>query len=353
MPYKTALGHTYDSGNFKKNLSYGVKKSNYMSFEDRKKVSLKNNKYRGIGISTYIEACGGGGPEYCSMKIGGNGNIEVKIGTQSNGQGHATSYAQIVSEILEVNINQVNIVQGNSLEITKGSGTGGSRSMPVGGNALYLASKKLLENTKKSLSKYLQTNPNNIFYKDGFFNFDNKNFSLSDLTQIFNDEEICKVDSEWTPSPGTFTYPNGAHICELEIDKFSGFVKILNYTVVDDFGKVINPKLLEGQVHGGIAQGIGQALFEETIYDDETGQLLNGSFMDYAIPRASDMPNINFSYNEILCNTNPLGIKGAGEAGAIGAPPAVINAICNALNLDHVDMPVKPEKIWRILALKQ
>ena len=353
MPYKTALGHTYDSGNFKKNLSYCVNKSNYMSFEDRKKVSLKNNKYRGIGISTYIEACGGGGPEYCSMKIGGNGNIEVKIGTQSNGQGHATSYAQIVSEILEVNINQVNIVQGNSIEITKGSGTGGSRSMPVGGNALYLASKKFLENTKKSLSKYLQTNPNNIFYKDGFFNFDNKNFSLSDLTQIFNDEEICKVDSEWTPSQGTFTYPNGAHICELEIDKFSGFVKILNYTVVDDFGKVINPLLLEGQVHGGIAQGIGQALFEETIYDDETGQLLNGSFMDYAIPRASDMPNINFSYNEILCNTNPLGIKGAGEAGAIGAPPAVINAICNALNLDHVDMPVKPEKIWRILSLKQ
>ena len=353
MPYKTALGHTYDSGNFKKNLSYCVNKSNYMSFEDRKKVSLKNNKYRGIGISTYIEACGGGGPEYCSMKIGGNGNIEVKIGTQSNGQGHATSYAQIVSEILEVNINQVNIVQGNSIEITKGSGTGGSRSMPVGGNALYLASKKFLENTKKSLSKYLQTNPNNIFYKDGFFNFDNKNFSLSDLTQIFNDEEICKIDSEWTPSPGTFTYPNGAHICELEIDKFSGFVKILNYTVVDDFGKVINPLLLEGQVHGGIAQGIGQALFEETIYDDETGQLLNGSFMDYAIPRASDMPNINFSYNEILCNTNPLGIKGAGEAGAIGAPPAVINAICNALNLDHVDMPVKPEKIWRILSLKQ
>ena len=353
MPYKTALGHTYDSGNFKKNLSYCVNKSNYMSFEDRKKVSLKNNKYRGIGISTYIEACGGGGPEYCSMNIGGNGNIEVKIGTQSNGQGHATSYAQIVSEILEVNINQVNIVQGNSIEITKGSGTGGSRSMPVGGNALYLASKKFLENTKKSLSKYLQTNPNNIFYKDGFFNFDNKNFSLSDLTQIFNDEEICKIDSEWTPSPGTFTYPNGAHICELEIDKFSGFVKILNYTVVDDFGKVINPLLLEGQVHGGIAQGIGQALFEETIYDDETGQLLNGSFMDYAIPRASDMPNINFSYNEILCNTNPLGIKGAGEAGAIGAPPAVINAICNALNLDHVDMPVKPEKIWRILALKQ
>ena len=151
MPYKTALGHTYDSGNFKKNLSDCVKISDYKSFQSRKNISLKNNKYRGIGISTYIEACGGGGPEYSSIKIGGNGNIEVKIGTQSNGQGHATSYAQIVSEVLEIDINQINIIQGNSLEIPKGSGTGGSRSMPVGGNALYLASKKFLKNTKEAL----------------------------------------------------------------------------------------------------------------------------------------------------------------------------------------------------------
>ena len=350
MPYSTALGHIYDSGNFKKNLSDCIEMSQYNSFQERKDISMKKNKLRGIGISTYIEACGGGGPEYCSLRIGGNGNIEVKIGTQSNGQGHATSYAQIVSEVLEVDLNEVNVIQGNSVEIPKGSGTGGSRSMPVGGNALYLASKNFLENTKSSLAQFLKTTVNEISYKKGLFSSKNKDFSLSDLSQLFDNKEILKVNAEWSPITGTYTYPNGTHICELEIDKITGVIKIINYTVVDDFGKVINPLLLEGQVHGGIAQGIGQALFEETIYDNDTGQLLSGSFMDYAIPRASDIPPIKFSYNEVLCTTNPLGIKGAGEAGAIGAPPAVINAVCNALGVVHVDMPTKPEKIWNILS---
>ncbi len=352
MPYKTALGHTYDSGDFKKNLSDCLTLSDYNSFESRKNISLKNNKYRGIGISTYIEACGGGGPEYCYLKIGGNGNVEVKIGTQSNGQGHETSYSQIVSEVLDIDISQINIIQGNSIEIPKGSGTGGSRSMPVGGNALFLASQKFLKNAKELLAKHLNTNTENIIYKKGVFNFNDKNYTYSDLTKLFSTLESLNIDADWTPKPGTYTYPNGTHICELEIDKFTGFVKIINYSVIDDFGKVINPLLLEGQVHGGIAQGIGQALFEETIYDNSTGQLLNGSFMDYAIPRASDMPSIRFNYNEVLCTNNPLGIKGAGEAGAIGAPPAVVNAICNALDLDHVDMPAKPEKLWKILSRK-
>ena len=352
MPYKTALGHTYDSGDFKKNLFECVENSDYKSFETRKEESLKNNKYRGIGISTYIEACGGGGPEYCSLKIGGNGNVEVKIGTQSNGQGHSTSYAQIVSEVLEININEINVIQGNSLEIAKGSGTGGSRSMPVGGNALYIASKNFLETTITSLAKHFNTNANEIKYKSGVFTFKNKSVSLSGLTQLFDKNDI-EVNADWTPSPGTYTFPNGTHICELEIDKYLGTITIIRYTIVDDFGKVINPLLLEGQVHGGIAQGIGQALFEEAIYDDLTGQLLNGSFMDYAIPRASDMPFMKFSFNEILCTTNPLGIKGAGEAGAIGAPPAVINAVCNALDIEHIDMPAKPEKIWKALSIKQ
>ena len=352
MPYKTALGHTYDSGDFKKNLSDCLTLADYNSFESRKNISLKNNKYRGIGISTYIEACGGGGPEYCYLKIGGNGNVEVKIGTQSNGQGHFTSYSQIVSEVLDIDIDQINIIQGNSIEIPKGSGTGGSRSMPVGGNALFLASKKFLKNTQELLAKHLKTNPKNIIYDKGFFKFNDKNYSFSDLTKLFDSLESLNINADWTPKPGTYTYPNGTHICELEIDKYTGLINILNYTVVDDFGKVINPLLLEGQVHGGIAQGIGQALFEETIYDNESGQLLTGSFMDYAIPRASDVPSIKFDYNEVLCANNPLGIKGAGEAGAIGAPPAVINAVCNALNIDHIDMPAKPEKVWQILPKK-
>ena len=202
------------------------------------------------------------------------------------------------------------------------------------------------------LAKYLKTDPKDIIYEKGFFKFNNKNYSFSDLTKLFDTSEHLNINADWTPQSGTYTYPNGTHICELEIDKLSGFVKIINYSVIDDFGKVINPLLLEGQVHGGIAQGIGQALFEETIYDNNTGQLLSGSFMDYAIPRASDIPFIRFNYNEILCTTNPLGIKGAGEAGAIGAPPAVINAVCNALNIEHIDMPAKPNKIWKILSSK-
>ena len=350
MPYKTALGHVYDSGNFKKNLLDCLVKSNYNSAENRKKISLKKDKFRGIGISTYIEACGGGGPESASVTVSKNGSIEVKIGTQSNGQGHSTSYAQIVSEILDIDIEQIEIIQGNSKEISTGSGTGGSRSMPVGGSALYKATKEFLNKSKNIIASYQSLDTNNLSYEKGFFKYQKKSFSLSDVASIAHDQnENLETSASWAPNVGTFTYPNGVHICELEIDKFTGKVEIIAYTVVDDFGKVINPLLLEGQVHGGIVQGIGQALYEETIYDNETGQLLTGSFMDYAIPRASDLPNFNFFYNEILCKTNLMGFKGAGEAGAIGAPPAVINAICNALDIDNINMPAKPQKIWELL----
>ncbi|MAI02540.1 MAG: carbon monoxide dehydrogenase [Rickettsiales bacterium] len=354
MPYKTALGHTYDSGDFKKNLNLALEKSNFENFEERKKISLQNNKLRGIGISTYIEACGGGGPEYATISLGKNGNIEVKIGTQSNGQGHATTYAQIVADVLDIDIDLIDIIQGNSKEIIKGSGTGGSRSMPVGGSALYKACKEFFIKSKEILASSLSIKSNSLDYEKGIFIHEKKSYSLTDILEISNkNNQPLEVFSEWTPPLNTYTYPNGTHICELEIDKNTGTTKIITYTVVDDFGKVINPLLLEGQVHGGIVQGIGQALFEETIYDKETGQLLTGSFMDYAIPRASDLPNFNFYYNEILCKTNLLGVKGAGEAGAIGSPPAVINALCNAIDVDHIDMPAKPIKIWNIINSKK
>ncbi len=353
MPYKTALGHIYDSGDFKKNLSVCLDKSNYASFEKRREISITKDKLRGIGISTYIEACGGGGPESASITVGKNGNIEVKIGTQSNGQGHATSYAQIVSEILDIDIEQIEIVQGNSKEILSGSGTAGSRSTPVGGSALYKATKDFFNKSKNILISNQSLDINNLSYEKGFFKCQQKSFSLSDIANIANNQnENLETSAQWAPPTGSFTYPNGVHICELEIDKYTGKVEIVYYNVVDDFGKVINPLLLEGQVHGGTVQGIGQALFEETIYDSETGQLLTGSFMDYPIPRASDLPNFNFYYNEILCKTNLMGVKGAGEAGAIGAPPAVINAICNALDIENINMPAKPEKIWKILKSK-
>ena len=351
MPYKTALGHTYDSGDFKKNLEICLEKSDYYNFESRKFSSKKNQKLRGIGVSTYIEACGGGGTEYATVNVGKNGNIEVKIGTQSNGQGHETSYSQIVSEILDIDIEQVDIIQGNSMEIPNGSGTAGSRSTPVGGSALYNATKAFFKKSEKLLANHLSAEIKEINFAKGIFEYKNKSFSLSDIAKLAENNKLdLKTEAEWTPPAGTYTYPNGTHICELEINKDTGKVNIIKYNVADDFGKVVNQLLLEGQVHGGIVQGIGQALFEETIYDNETGQLLTGSFMDYAIPRASDVPSFNFCYNEILCKTNLLGIKGAGEAGAIGAPPAIINAICNALDIEHIDMPAKPEKIWKIIS---
>ena len=349
MPYKTALGHTYDSGDFIKNLKDATILANFKSFDNRRKESLRDGFLRGIGISTYIEACGGGGPEFATVTVGKNGNINVKIGTQSNGQGHETSYAQIVSEILKVDISQIQILQGNSKEIPKGSGTGGSRSTPVGGSALKVATEALLDKSRKILSEKYGINSDLISYREGIFSFEGKKLSLAEVSSFLSDsKKDLEVDGSWTPPQGSFTYPNGTHICELEVNKENGKVKILSYFVVDDFGKVINPMLLEGQVHGGIVQGIGQALFEETVYD-ENGQLLSGSFMDYAIPRASDVPNFNFSYNEIPCKNNLLGVKGAGEAGAIGAPPAIINALCNALQVNHIDMPAKPEKLWRII----
>ncbi|MDC3024146.1 xanthine dehydrogenase family protein molybdopterin-binding subunit [Alphaproteobacteria bacterium] len=349
MPYKTALGHTYDSGDFKKNLIEAKNKSKYDSFKERKEYSLKKGFLRGIGISTYIEACGGGGPEFAKIIIGKNGNVTVKIGTQSNGQGHETMYAQIVSEILGIDISLIQIMQGNSKEIKKGAGTGGSRSTPVGGSALKLATEGLIKKIKVVLSEKFETNSSSIEYKNGIFTFKNKSLTLAEISNFYSDDNNqLEEEGTWAPTQGTFTYPNGTHICELEVNKETGKVNILNYYVVDDFGKVINPLLLEGQVHGGIVQGIGQALFEETLYD-ENGQLISGSFMDYAIPRASDVPDFQFSYNEILCKNNLLGVKGAGEAGAIGAPPAVINALCNALNISHIDMPAKPEKLWKII----
>ena len=353
MPYRTALGHTYDSGDFKKNLRDAVNVSQLNKFENRRKESLEKGYLRGIGVSTYIEACGGGGPEFANVSVGKNGNITVKIGTQSNGQGHETSYGQIVSEILGVDISLIQVVQGNSKEIEKGSGTGGSRSTPVGGSALKVATENLIKKIKILLSEKFSINPLSIYYNQGTFNFNDKSLTLAEISNLFSSNNAhLEEDGIWTPIQGTFTYPNGTHICELEIYKETGKVSILAYYVVDDFGKVINPLLLEGQVHGGIVQGIGQALFEETLYD-ENGQLISGSLMDYAIPRASDVPNFSFSYNEIFCKNNLLGVKGAGEAGAIGAPPAVINAVCNALNIAHVDMPAKPEKLWKIINEKK
>ena len=350
MPYKTALNHTYDSGDFINNMEIAAKKANWDSFNDRRKKSLQNGKLRGIGLSTYIEACSGGGPEEATIILENTGEVTVHIGSQSNGQGHETAFTQIICEFLDVNPEKVNIVQGDSDIISFGSGTGGSRSIPVGGAAIQVASEDIISQGKKLAAKKFGVESNDILFEEGIFLVEGKNLNISIEDLAKENSEPIIASHQWTPP--NFTFPNGCHICELEVDKETGKVKILKYTVVDDFGLVINPNLLAGQVQGGIAQGLGQALLENTVYDQDNGQLLSGSFMDYAIPRADDLTNIDIEWNMAPCKTNPLKIKGAGEAGAIGAPPAIINALVNALteyNIDHIEMPATANKLWSIL----
>ena len=349
MPYKTALNHTYDSGDFISNMDLAVKDADWEGFADRAKISEKNNKIRGIGLSTYIEACSGGGPEEATIILEKNGNIILHIGTQSNGQGHETAYKQILCEYLGIGPDKMTVIQGDSDVIAFGAGTGGSRSVPVGGAAIKVASESIISKVKSLAAIKLNVDESTLVYKEGILFSEGTNLSIS-LEDIANEnDEPIKISSQWTPP--NYTFPNGCHICELEVDRDTGQIEIKKYTVVDDFGLVINPNMLAGQVHGGIAQGIGQAIFENTVYDDENGQLLSGSFMDYALPRAEDLINVDIRWNMVPCETNLLQIKGAGEAGAIGAPPAVINALVNALNIEHIDMPATPNKVWSKLHL--
>jgi len=345
MPYKTALNHTYDSGDFIGNMELAVKDSDWKNFNSRKEQSLKNNKLRGIGLSTYIEACSGGGPEEATIILEKDGTITVHIGTQSNGQGHETAYQQILCEYLDVDPEKVRIIQGDSDLIAFGAGTGGSRSIPVGGAAIKMASENIINQTKILAAKKLNIKEEKIEYKDGVFIAEGTNLSTTIEELAKESDSPIKASNQWTPP--NFTFPNGCHICEIEVDKDTGQIDIKKYTVVDDFGQIINPNMLAGQVHGGIAQGLGQAILENTVYDNDNGQLLSGSFMDYAIPRAEDLINIDIHWNMVPCVTNLLEIKGAGEAGAIGAPPAIINALVNALNIEHIDMPATPNKVWK------
>ena len=285
----------------------------------------------------------------------------MHVGSQSNGQGHETAYAQLVADQLGIDMERITVFQGDSDRYNFGRGTGGSRALPVGGSALLRATQKVIESGRKIAARQLEAAEEDIEFADGKFTIAGTDRSLelievakstfgSDNVDI--DETRPGIDETARFMPAEATYPNGCHIVEVELDPDTGSVTIERFTVVDDFGRVMNPLLLAGQVHGGIAQGIGQALLERTVYDETSGQLVTGSLMDYALPRADNVPDIAFSYNEVPCSRNPLGVKGAGEAGAIGAPPAVINALIDALaplGVKHIDMPATPEVIWRAI----
>jgi len=359
MPFKNALGSVYDSGEFAKNLTDVLRHADAAGFPARREAAKSRGMLRGFGIASYIEQCGGGFDEMAEIRFDAGGAATVIVGSQSSGQGHQTAYAQLVADALGLPFDRIRVHQGDTDIVGFGRGTGGSRSLPVAGNAIGIAAQRLIEKGKKIAAHRLEAAEADLEFADGSYVVagTDKRIGIAEVAQAaFNPLLLPPglepgFDEKGHYLPAAHTFPNGCHACEVEIDPETGAIKVLRYVVVDDFGTVINPLLLAGQVHGGVGQGIGQALIEDCVYD-RGGQLLTGSFMDYAMPRASDIPNIEFNVNVVPCTTNPLGVKGAGEAGAVGAPPAVINAVVDALaplGIATIEMPATPLRVWQAI----
>jgi carbon-monoxide dehydrogenase large subunit len=358
MPYTTPTGKIYDSGDFAGTLARAQEIADWNGFNKRAAASKRAGKLRGIGVATYVEACGANGPETANIRLERDGGVTVLIGSQSTGQGHATSYAQLVAERLDLPPERVRVMQGDTDAIATGAGTGGSSSIPVGGVSVDRASKTLADQLKQLAADALEAAPTDMEIADGAVRVagTDRVISFADLAARPEAKpEQLRASSEFGVEQPTF--PNGTHVAEVEIDPDTGATAIMSYVVVDDFGATLNPLLLAGQVHGGAVQGIGQALMEDTVYDAASGQLLSASFMDYAMPRAADAPDFVFETRNVPCKNNPLGVKGAGEAGAIGSCPALINAILDALwrahKIRHIDMPATPQKVWAAIAAAQ
>jgi carbon-monoxide dehydrogenase large subunit len=364
MPYQHPFGFVFDSGDYNTNLDDAMRNADWAGFEDRKADSAANGKLRGIGLAYYIECTLGGPSEDAVINFLDDGTVEIITGTMSNGQGHETAWAQVVAEQLGVPFEAIKLIQGDTDRVATGAGTGGSHSLYMAAGAFKETSEKVVEKGKIIASLMLDADKDEIDFDEGLFaaRGTNRTVGIMDVAakarqvdELPGDYQEMFVDglnSQATYAYETSTFPNGCHICEVEIDPDTGNTDIVAYTVVDDFGKIINPILVAGQVHGGVVQGIGQALTEHCIYDPDTGQLLTGSFMDYGMPRADDMPEISFQTNEVLCTTNPYGIKGCGEAGTIGACPSSINAIIDALKdygVTAIDMPATPLKVWQAI----
>jgi carbon-monoxide dehydrogenase large subunit len=351
MPYKTATGKTYDTGDFDGQMSRALKLAGYAGFAARADEARKRGRLRGIGIATYIEACGANGPDTATLSLAKDGTVHVHVGTQTTGQGHDTAYSQIVADHLSLAPERVRMLQGDTAQIATGTGTGGSSSIPAGGNSVALAAAKLADQLKDLASHALEADPQDLEFADGSIRVAGTDRAISFIDLAAhpkaNADALRAADAFVPKAP---TYPNGTHVAEIEIDGATGHIAVVNYVIVDDFGVSLNPLLLEGQVHGGTVQGIGQALMENTVYDPDSGQLVTASLMDYALPRAGDMPPFVFETRNVPCKANPLGVKGAGEAGAIGSCPAVINAVIDALwrgyGIAHIDMPATPERVW-------
>jgi carbon-monoxide dehydrogenase large subunit len=360
MPFKSGLTFTYDCGEFEKNLDMALKLADFAGFEMRRAEARRRGKFRGIGLSNTIERAAAGGFEAAEVRFDRSGTVTLLSGSITQGQGHETVYKQLLCDRLGIHPSQVHYVQGDTDKVAIGEGTGGSRSAALGGSAVHLATERIVAKARAIAAHMLNAAIDDVAFEDGLFTAPRSNRALrvgevaaaSFHPQNLPDDMEPGLIASAIFSSKQQSFPNGVHICELEIDEETGAVEVLRYSVVDDVGTVMNPLLLEGQISGGIAQGLGQILMEDIHFDAETGQLVTGSFMDYAMPRAGDLSAIDMDSNPVPTRTNPLGVKGAGEAGAVGAMPAVANALVDALSplgIRHVEMPATPERLWRAM----
>lgn len=373
FPYQTPVAVVYDTGNYDATMDKLVEIADVAGFETRRQESATRGKLRGLGIASYIEACGiapsnlvgqlgarAGLYESATVRVNATGSLSVFTGSHSHGQGHETTFAQVVADMLGIDVDQVDIVHGDTSKIPFGMGTYGSRSLAVGGSAIVRATEKIIAKARKIAAHLLEAAEGDIEFRDGKFTVagTDRSVAWADVTlaaYVPHNYPLTEIEPGLEESafydPSNFTYPAGAYACEVEVDPETGKVEVVSFAAADDFGNIVNPMIVDGQVHGGIAQGIGQALLECTVYD-ENGQLQTGSYMDYAMPRADDLPMYTVDHScRTPCTHNPLGVKGCGEAGAIGTPPAVVNAVIDALNrggyrIEHIDMPLTPQRVW-------
>lgn len=356
MPYRMPSGVDLTCGEFSETLDRGLDAADWTGFDERQVASNLVGLIRGRGIGYYVESSGGGPEEEAQITLREDGGVDVIVGTYSHGQGHRTTYSQILSEAMGIDFEKINIIQGDTETVLFGGGTGGSRSSQMGGVAVKQAWSGMLEKATDVAAELLQSDHNDVVYAEGNFS-SRSNESTVTLAQVASAAQDPQFGGEGLSLThrynrgGGFTFPNGCHVAEVEIDPETGVITVARYTAVDDCGRVINPLLAAGQVHGGVVMGIGQAIYEHAVYDDD-GQLITGTLMDYAMPRASHMPDIEVSFNEVLDPNNELGVKGIGEGGACGAPPAIVNAVLGALRplgVTKIDMPLSSESIWRAI----
>lgn len=359
IPFRTVMGATYDSGDFPAVLSAAEEVSGFASFPERRSGSEASGLLRGFGAAAYVERAAGGAEEGARIELDDAGGADVMVGSMTAGQGHATAHIQLVSERLALDPARIRFHQGDTDRVARGVGTFGSRSLAVGGSALHRAVDTLVEKLKPVAAAVLECAEADIGFEKGVFSITgtDRRVRATELARLAHADRLpggldCDPSADGAFQPAEPTYPNGMHTAEVEVDPETGTVRLVRYAAVDDFGNEINPMLVDGQVHGGVGQGAGQALMEQVVHDPDSGQLITGSFLDYAMPRAADFPDMTLSRAPTPCLNNPLGLKGCGEAGAICAPPAIMIAIMDALaplGVSHVDMPATPFNVWRAI----